>query len=377
MPASSLADRVSRRASAVSPPRLGAGAAAFEGDASLLEHDTIGPMASNRQTPKRTAGALIRSFYAYRTQPSAADWIKESEVTEVNRRRRSALAAGALAVIVSAASVCVYSAGSGVARSGFVTAPDGARIRYLENGKGPGPALLFVPGWMMTAEIWESQMARFAPTRHVVAIDPRAQGQSSKTTEGLYPAARARDLKRVVDQLKLAPVVLIGWSMGVSEVALFVDQFGTRDVAGIVLVDESLGGDPDPERVLAVVQWLGELQVDRPKATADFVRSMYKQPQPDAYLLKVTREALATPTSAAVALFVASIASRTGAALGKIDKPTLIVYASSAVANPAYERMQKRIAGSRLERFERAGHALFVDEADRFNALLDEFLKGL
>jgi microsomal epoxide hydrolase len=282
-----------------------------------------------------------------------------------------------LAVVVSVASVCVYAAGIGRARNRFVTLPDGVRIRYLENGKGPGPTLLFVPGWMMTAEIWEPQMARFAPTHRVVAIDPRAQGRSSKTSEGLYPAARARDLKRVIDQLKLAPVVLVGWSMGASEVALLVDQFGTKDVAGIVLVDQSLGGEPNPERVLAVVQWLGEVQADRAKATADFVRSMYKRPQPDASLLKVSRDALATPTSAAVALFVGSIASNSGAALEKIDKPTLIVYASSAASNPAYEQMQRRIAGSRIERFESAGHALFVDEADRFNALLDEFLNGL
>jgi non-heme chloroperoxidase len=304
-------------------------------------------------------------------------WIKESDVGEFKRGWRSALAASALAVVMSMASAWADTAAIGGARSRFVRLPDGVRIRYLENGEGPGPTLLFVPGWMMTAEIWEPQMARFAPRYHVVAIDPRAQGQSSKTTEGLYPAARARDLKRVVDQLKLAPVVLIGWSMGASEVALFVDQFGTKDVAGIVLVDASLGGDPNPERVLAVVQWLGEVQADRAKATAEFARSLFKRPHPDAYLSKVTREALATPTSAAIALFVGSIASSTGAALGKIDKPTLIVYASSEVSNPAYEQMQRRIAGARLERFESAGHALFVDEPGRFNALLDEFLNGL
>jgi pimeloyl-ACP methyl ester carboxylesterase len=39
--------------------------------------------------------------------------------------------------------------------------------------------------------------------------------------------------------------------------------------------------------------------------------------------------------------------------------------------------MQKRIAGARLEKFAGAGHALFVDEADKFNALLDDFLKAL
>ncbi len=311
------------------------------------------------------------------TVPARPIWIKEFDVAELSRRWQSAAVASAVAVVVSVACAYVHVAGIGGARSRFVSLPDGVRIRCLEDGKGRGPTLLFVPGWMMTAEIWELQMARFAPTHHVVAIDPRAQGQSSKTTEGLYPAARARDLKHVVDQLQLAPVVLVGWSMGASEVALFVDQFGTKDVAGIVLVDALLGGDPDPDRVLAVVQWLGEVQADRAKATAEFVRSMFKRPHPDAYLSKVTREALATPTSAAVALFVGSIASSTGAALGKIDKPTLIVYASSAVSNPAYEQMQRRIAGSRLERFESAGHALFVDEPDRFNALLDEFLNGL
>jgi microsomal epoxide hydrolase len=302
------------------------------------------------------------------------------EVTEFKRQHRLAFGASAalaLALVLGLTSVSVYTAVTGAMKSGFVKLSDGARIRYLESGTGPGPTLLFVPGWMMTAEIWEPQIARFASTHRVVAIDPRAQGQSSKATDGLYPAARARDLKAVVDQLKLAPVVLVGWSMGASEVALFVDQFGTGDVAGIVMVDESLGGDPNPERVLPVVQWLGEMQADRPKVTAEVVRTMFTRPTSDAYLRKVTSDALATPTSAAVALFTGSIASSTRAALGKIDKPTLIVYASAAASNPAYDQMQKRIAGSRLVRFEDAGHALFVDEADRFNALLEEFLSGL
>jgi non-heme chloroperoxidase len=286
--------------------------------------------------------------------------------------------AAMLAIVgVTVASVCVQTAGRVATKSGTVKLPDGAKIRYLSGGKGPGPTLLFVPGWMMTADIWEPQLTRFAPTRRVVAIDPRGQGRSSKTADGLYPAARARDLKQVIDRLKLAPVVLVGWSMGASEVAQFVDQFGTRDLAGIVLVDQSLGGEPNPERVLAVVQWLGEVQIDRAKATADFVRSMYKRPQSEAYFSKVTRDALATPTSAAVALFVGSIASSSAAALAKIDIPTLIVFASTDASNPAYEQMQNRIAGSRLERIETAGHALFVDEADRFNALLEGFLNGL
>ncbi len=65
--------------------------------------------------------------------------------------------------------------------------------------------------------MWEKQITHFAKTHRVVAMDPRAQGESSQTTEGLYPAVRARDIKGVVDQLKLAPVVLVGHSMGVPQ----------------------------------------------------------------------------------------------------------------------------------------------------------------
>ena len=39
--------------------------------------------------------------------------------------------------------------------------------------------------------------------------------------------------------------------------------------------------------------------------------------------------------------------------------------------------MHKRIAGSRLEVMENAGHVLFLDQPDRFNALLTDFLKSL
>ena len=37
--------------------------------------------------------------------------------------------------------------------------------------------------------------------------------------------------------------------------------------------------------------------------------------------------------------------------------------------------MQRRIPGARLEIFTDAGHALSVEEAERFNLLLEEFLK--
>jgi microsomal epoxide hydrolase len=260
------------------------------------------------------------------------------------------------------------------AKSASVETPDGVRIRYLE--AGTGRAILFVPGWTMTAEIWEPQLAHFGKAWRAVALDPRGQGDSGKPEHGLYPAARARDIKAVVDALGLAPVVLVGWSMGVPEVAAFVDQFGTRDLAGVVLVDGIAGGDWDPKVSPGMITWTGGFLRDRQAQTAAFVRFMYRTPQPEAYLQKITALSLKTPTPTAVALFVGTMTSDLRPALAKIDKPVLLAVAPGSGFDPVYEKMRESIPGVRFEKFDGAGHALFVDQPAKFNALIEEMFGG-
>src|SRR5579871_3672404 len=101
-------------------------------------------------------------------------------------------------------------------KSGSLTTSDGVRLHYLEAGSGP--AILFEPGWTMPAEIWEPQIRYFSEHYRVVALDPRSQGESQKTAEGHYPERRAQDMQEVVQQLHLAPALLVGWSLGVPEV---------------------------------------------------------------------------------------------------------------------------------------------------------------
>ena len=267
-----------------------------------------------------------------------------------------------------------------VARSGFVTSWDGAKIH--EAGKisitGPHPpaSILFVPGFTMPAWIWENQIAHFYASYHVIAMDLRSQGESSKTDEGHYPASQARDIKAVIDQLHLKPVVLVGWSMAVTEIASYVDQFGTSGVSGIVLVDGTAGLDLTPDVIKSSFDFLKTMQTNRSEETSDFVRSMFSKQQSEEYLQKLIKASMATPTDAAVAMGVGGFSTDNRPSLAKIDKPTLIVGATKRLL-PQFQDMQKNIPHARLEFFDDAGHALFVDDSDRFNALLDEFLTSL
>lgn len=258
--------------------------------------------------------------------------------------------------------------------SAFVNMPDGGKVHFLEAGQGP--AILFVPGWTMPAEIWEPQIRHFAKTHRVVAIDPRSQGRSSKTGEGSYAESRANDMSTVIDSLKLSPVLLVCWSLAVDECVSYIGQYGTKHVRGLVLVDGTVATPGKPESVQGLVKFLLDWQKDRRARTESFVRSMYRTPQTDEYIKRITEASLRTPTDSAMVLPLASQVEDRTVVLPRIDKPTLIAGTRSP-SLPQYQEMQKKIPGSRLEVFEGAGHALFVDQADRFNKLVEEFDRGL
>jgi non-heme chloroperoxidase len=77
-----------------------------------------------------------------------------------------------------------------------------------------------------------------------------------------------------------------------------------------------------------------------------------------------------------VALLVGKFSTDYRATLPKVDKPTIVCAAKSPYMARIVE-MQKKIPRSQLEIFDGAGHALFVDDADKFNALLEDFLHDL
>lgn len=291
-------------------------------------------------------------------------------------------------------------------KSGFITTADGVKIHYLDTGAPrvvgtfriggtppagsvttgnvvisevhEQPALLFIPGWTMPAWIWQKQIDYFSKNYRVVAMDPRSQGESTITSEGLFPAARARDIKAVVDQLHLAPVLLVGWSMAVTELAAYVDQFGTNGVAGFVFVDDNFGGLA-PGEGTTDLRFIAEILADRQKNTDAFVHNLcFKKPQPADYLNRVIGACMHTPTSDAVALLVGKYAADYRATAAKIDRPALFCYADSPYMPPAARtQMQQSVKGSRLEVFHGDGHALFVDDAAQFNSVLENFLTSL
>lgn len=101
---------------------------------------------------------------------------------------------------------------------------------------------------------------------------------------------------------------------------------------------------------------------------------MYKKPQPEEYYRRITAASLRTPTNSAVALMANLFLGRDWRpVLKKLDRPLLYVVTPHLKEQAAMVRQE--LPSARVEMYEQAGHALFVDEAVRFNSLMEEFLR--
>ena len=257
------------------------------------------------------------------------------------------------------------------AESRFFTTSDGVRLHYLEAGPADAQTLVFVPGWRMPAWIFDRQIDAFSTDRHVVAFDPRGQGDSDAPPQGYDPERRGKDLAELIDQLGPKPVVIVAWSLGVLDTLTYVTERGDSKIAGLVLVDNSVGEEPAPRPSGA--KRAGPEQPPEVAMHA-FVESLFATPQSDDYIERLTAASLHTPEPAAKALKAYPMPREFWRdAIYSTGKPVLYVIRPRWEGQAA--NLERKHKSAEVAVFDHAGHALFVDEPDKFDTTVEDFLK--
>jgi len=290
--------------------------------------------------------------------------------------------------VLSVALICIGSmlsrAESSADSSRAVEVADGVSLRVIEAGKPDAqPALVFIPGWSMSADIWKHQIDTFAKTCRVIAFDPRSQGDSTKTTTGNTPEIRAQDLHTLLERLHVQRPVLIGWSQGVQDIAAYVERYGTKDLAGIVLVDAAISDGADgtatrPQETAAQFKMFAVYQAHQREYLGGMMQAIISKPQSEGTIKRLVGTGMKTPPDIGVAMLIADMfgVNRTSA-IKKIDCPTLIIAAAKSDELPRQQAPAKQIPNARIEKIEDAAHAVFIDQPDRFDELLESFVAGL
>jgi non-heme chloroperoxidase len=260
---------------------------------------------------------------------------------------------------------------------GTTTVGSGVRIHYLQSGPATSRrALVLIPGWRLPAFLWTEQLHHFGATTRVIAIDPRSQGPSTKTTGGNSPESRAADLHRILASLGVTRATLVGWSQGAQDVAAYLGAYGTANVDGVVFVDSpvSLGAtevDTNPALAKGVLTRIPTYERDPETYSRGMVRGLFAQPHPDLDIEKIVRSTMETPPDIGVAMLTLDIfGADRRPALRALDKPALVIASAKSPLLDNEKAMAASIPGAQFVAVDGAGHAVMVDQPARFDSLL-------
>ncbi len=252
-------------------------------------------------------------------------------------------------------------------------------IYYQE--AGTGRPLVLIPGWTFSSEVFERQLAHFSARFRVMALDPRSQGRSSRTSESNTYTQHGADLAAFLDRLALKDVVLVGWSWGCHGLYAYVRAHGTDGLRAAVCIDQtprSLG--PESEWAEGDVEdfqrSLKGLLYARRERAERLARWMVKRPLGEDELRWLVDQSLATPTGAALSLYVdGTLADYTPEAERLDGKLPVLNFVDRESAPQARAWLQRHAPHSELQVVD--GHMGFWADADGFNRALEDFLARL
>ena len=254
---------------------------------------------------------------------------------------------------------------------------DDVQIAY--DDVGVGPAVVLIHGYPFNRSLWTEQTEALTSRFRVVTPDLRGFGESD-TSEGPVTMNRmAQDVAELMDQLGIHQAVIGGLSMGGYVALAFVKQFPSR-VKALVLADTRAQADTEEAKQTRHQQaekalsegMAGIADGMLPKLlTPDTVS---KRPE----VVKRVRDMMlkTKPQGAASALLGMAEREDLSEFISTIGVPTMIVVGREDAITPVAdsEKMQSKIAPSRLVVIENAGHVSNLEQTEQFNFALLKFL---
>ncbi len=247
------------------------------------------------------------------------------------------------------------------AAAGFVDS-GGAKIYFARYGNLKGPAVILLHGGMGNGEHWSHQVPALSGKLHVITIDSRGQGRSTRPKAKTKPTydQMADDVLAVMDHLALERASLVGWSDG-GEIALKLAIHHPKRVAKLFVLGANYDAKGSKKRSTKPSPTFGAYSA---KCRADYAKQS-KTPkhynEVSSWLLPIWRSPMGF----------------TKEQLKAIQAPTIIADGEhdEILELAQIKEMAKLIPNARLEVFADASHFVLWQDPASLNKVLVDFLE--
>ena len=270
-------------------------------------------------------------------------------------------------------------------RAEFIELADGTKLYALVAGPADAErTLVFLHGLGGAQSTWANVLGEFADAYRIAALDLPGHGASDKLapeTTDYSIAGLANAVAQVLEQLDLAPAVLVGHSLG-GAIALHLALERPKLAGGLVLVNSAgLGQEISTEL-------LDRIEAEPSREEAKALLELYYE---DKRLIRDrgVDEMYASRTVPGADLALVSVEasafSREGQRLvmtdrlGELEAPVLLVWGERDRVIPAHHAATaaEMLPTAWLEIMEGIGHVPQVEAAPEFAAVVNTWLKSL
>lgn len=244
---------------------------------------------------------------------------------------------------------------------------------------GSGVPLLFLHGLGSSGLTWANQLSHFAPTHHAIGLDLPGYGQTRPLARNSFPAL-ADWLQEAIEENGWQQPILVGNSYGGMIVQEFMQRFPSAARAIILTGTSPAFGRKDGQWQQNYIQArLGPLDAGQTlvELAPEIAKGLVGPGASSAGIAEVISDLQAVPEATFRTAVVTLLEFDRRDNLPKLTLPTLLIAGEADLNAPpkVMEKMASFIPDARFELLSGLGHLAHLEDPERFNQVLANFLR--
>jgi pimeloyl-[acyl-carrier protein] methyl ester esterase len=253
--------------------------------------------------------------------------------------------------------------------------------------QGTGPAVVVLPGLAATAGTMRTVIEDLAVDHRVITIELPGHGAHRPAVGSASLAGAVRHVHEVVRAQGIAPFTLLGWSLGATVAYRYLEQYGDAEVVGLISVDQTPCLVTDGSWPYAAFGSLDRAGAEGLKESivddyGTFVNTLVhasfaadETPAASLVAAHVAQAHQCEPT-AVRALFADAALEDWRDRIRAIQTRTLLIHGARSQVYPGGVGpwLETAMTAARLDLFENSGHLPFIEERERFDRAVRDFV---